>query len=365
MKNLTYYAMVIPGLEDLARAEISEDLRADIKRTSRGIVVFKTDRDPEKILNLKTTEDVFIFGWGTDSLTYRATDVDDIRKWTSKDADWNQLIQAHHQFHPLTKGRPTYRIITQMEGTHGYHRKDAQRAFTKALVTRIPSTWKVVEDNAHMEFWLSIDEKTAVAGVRLTDRTMRHRNYKIAHRPASLRPSVAAAMVRLAQPKPNHQILDPMCGAGTILTEFQLFAEAWRVPHVSPLGGDMEKSAVMDAGANLRKLGKAYLSQWDARRLPLESGSVQRIICNPPFGKQLSADVDIGRLYKHLVAQFDRVLAPRGKAVLLVSEFALLREACEKQKWACEKKYRARILGQMATISLWQKPDLPVTLSHD
>lgn len=363
MKSATFYAMTLPGLEDIARTEISEDLKGDIKITHRGLVVFKTPRPVEEILELKTTEDVFLYGWGTDSLTYRATDLDDIRKWTTKDADWNHLIHLHHQVHPLTKGRPTYRIITQMEGTHGYHRKDAQRAFTKAITSKIPASWKMVEDNSHLEFWLTIDEKTAVAGLRLTDKTMRHRDYKIAHRPASLRPSVAGAMVRLAQTKPNHQVLDPMCGAGTILAEYQLFAEGWRVPHTMPLGGDSERSAVMDANANLRKLGGAFLCQWDARRLPLRDGSVERIICNPPFGKQLAADQDLSKLYRNLTRQFDRVLAPKGKAVLLVSEFAVLREACEKLKWACEKRYRARILGQMATISLWQKPDSQGTLS--
>src|SRR5437588_212813 len=89
----------------------------------------------------------------------------------------------------------------------------------RGLVGKVPATWKTVEENAAVEVWLSIDEATAVCGLRLSDRTMRHRTYKLEHRPASLRPTLAAAMVRLAEIKPPSVVLDPMCGAGTLLAE--------------------------------------------------------------------------------------------------------------------------------------------------
>src|SRR5262249_51077789 len=152
----------------------------------------------------------------------RAEDLDRIRRWTAKDADWEHLFRLHHQLRPLTKGKPSYHLVTQMHGEHGYRRTDARKAFAAGLASKLPAGWREVQENAYLEVWLPIQGKTAISGVRLSDREMRHRSYKVEHRPASLRPSIAAAMVRLAEIKPKHRVLDPMCGAGTILAEHWL-----------------------------------------------------------------------------------------------------------------------------------------------
>src|SRR5438477_142615 len=83
----------------------------------------------------------------------------------------------------------------------------------RGLGGKCPAAWRPAEENAAVEFWLTLDGATAVCGVRLSDRTMRHRTYQLEHRPASLRPTVAAAMVRLAEVRPPHVLADPMCGA--------------------------------------------------------------------------------------------------------------------------------------------------------
>src|SRR5262249_39951081 len=160
--------------------------------------------------------------------------------------------------------------------------------------------------------WLTIDGATAVCGLRLSDRTMRHRSYKLEHLPASLRPTLAAAMVRLAGAGPNHVVLDPMCGAGTILAEqFELARQPRLVPrHV--WGGARDAAALRAATPNLRPLGQAFLARWDATRLPLADQSVDRIISNPPFGKQLGRPEDIGPLYRQALREYDRVLRPGG-----------------------------------------------------
>ena len=57
-------------------------------------------------------EDVFLFAWGTDQLTYRAEDLDKIRRWTEREADWARLLQLHHTIRPKPKGKPTFRVVT-------------------------------------------------------------------------------------------------------------------------------------------------------------------------------------------------------------------------------------------------------------
>jgi tRNA G10 N-methylase Trm11 len=162
-------------------------------------------------------------------------------------------------------------------------------------------------------------------------------------------------MVRLAGSGPHHRVLDPMCGAGTLLAEHLLWAERFRGADRPVRGGDVEQAAVRAAAANLRKLGRALLARWDATRLPLADADVDRILCNPPFGKKVGEPEEVGPLYRRLLPEFDRVLRPGGRAVLLAGDQAALREAARPTGWRPERQVPVRVLGQRAVISVWHK----------
>jgi 23S rRNA G2445 N2-methylase RlmL len=348
------YAMVLPGLEPVAAEEIEEILGGEVKRTGPGFVVFRVPEIDSSLLRLRTTEDVFVYAWGTDKLTYRAADLDSIRRWAAREVDWQHLLRLHHAVRPKPKGRPTYHLVTQMTGQHGYRRKDALQALARGLAGKFPESWRFAEENAAVEVWLTIHGATAVCGLRLSDRTMRHRTYKIEHLPASLRPTLAAAMVRMAEVRPGHVILDPMCGAGTILAETLAVLGVSRHPSIV-CGGDLDRQAVRISAANLRRLGRALLSRWDAAQLPLPDANVDRIVSNPPFGKQMGRPEEIGPLYGRMVREYDRVLKPKGRAVLLVGDLVPLREATRSVGWRPDRQVRVRVLGQATFISVWRK----------
>ena len=354
------YAMVHSGLEEIASEEIVQSLGGEVKRSGGGFIVFRLDDIDRSILSLRTTEDVFLFGWGTDELSYRAKDLDSIERWTDRDAHWDQLLKIHHAVRPKPKAKPTYRYVVQMNGEHGYRRVDAKKAFTRGLAGKLPASWKYAEENASVELWLTINGAMAISGMRLSDRTMRHRSYKHEHLPASIRPTVAAAMVRLADLKPNQTVLDPMCGAGTLLAEAILCTKgkissdggAWKL---RCLGGDIDPSHVRAAQANLRQFDITDLRSWDARAMPLEDESVDRIVSNPPFGKQLSTPEEIGPLYREVVFEMDRVMRPGGKAVLIVSDGRALRDAVERVGWKQQRQVQVRMLGQRSIIAVFRK----------
>jgi 23S rRNA G2445 N2-methylase RlmL len=351
------YALVQPGLEPVASEEIARDLGGEVKRTGRGLVVFRVPEIDDRLLGLRTVEDVFLLAWGSDTLTYKADDLKTIRAWTARKPDWPALFRLHHRLRPKTKGRPTYNLICQMQGEHGYRRADAREAFVEGLSGVIPHGWQFANENAWLEIWLTVRGKTAVCGVRLSDRTMRHRTYKLEHIAASLRPTVAAAMARLAGIGPGMTVLDPMCGAGTILAEVVETARRRRGEPVRVLGGDIDPNAVFVTSQNLEKLGPVALARWDARRLPLPAGSVDRIVCNPPFGKQLSSLDEVGPLYEAAAAEWDRVLKPGGRAVFVVMESELLKDVLKDLGWKPSRRYRVRLLGQPTVLSVWHKPE--------
>jgi len=353
------YAQVIPGLESIAAEEISADLDGEIKKKVEGIVVFRLEEISRRLFDLCTTEDIFLLAWGTEELTYRAQDLESIRRWTARDVDWSNLLRIHHAIRPKPKGKPTIRLVTQMHGQHGYRRIDAGKALAQGLAGKLPASWKYAEENASVEIWLTIHGRTALCGLRLSDRTMRHRSYKLEHVPASLRPTVAAAMVRLLDPRAKQIIVDPLCGAGTILAELW---EYWRrrgllkAGHETKvLGGDIDSSALRAARGNLRPLGPTSLVRWDALHLPLPNHGVECILSNPPFGKQLERPEGMRPFYSHLVHELDRVLLSGGRSVLLVSDWQALKEATTAVDWKLIRQFGLRILGQRATLTLWQK----------
>jgi 23S rRNA G2445 N2-methylase RlmL len=373
------YALVVPGLEPIAADEIRARLGGDVRRTERGTVVFRVPEIDGSVLRLRTAEDVFLFAWGTDQLSYRSDAPEQIRRWTRHEVDWPNLLRLHHAVRP--RGKPTFRLVTQMTGEHGFQRRDAGRALAEGLAGKFPPGWRQVEENATVEVWLTIHGATAVCGVRLSDRTMRHRTYKTEHLPASLRPTVAAAMVRLAEVEAGQTVLDPMCGAGTILGE-ALYVTRPRVrkrgrdsfPQESrPLfrtrkrgeeaeeevprvwGGDIDLNTLHAARSNLWRLGPVFLARWDARRLPLPDACVDRIVSNPPFGKQLGRPEEIGPLYRSMAREYDRVLRPGGRAVLLVGDLTPLRDATRPLAWSPVRQVRARVLGQEAFLTVWRK----------
>ncbi len=270
------YAMVQPGLEDIATDEIERDLGGEVKKSGRGLIAFRVPEITPDILKLRTTEDVFLLAWGTDDLSFRASDLDRITNWTRR-AHWDQLLKIHHAIHPRPKGKPTWWLVTQMTGEHAYRRVDARKAMSLGLEGAFPASWKTSEENASVEVWLTIHGNQAVCGLRLSDRTMRHRTYKAEHLPASLRPTVAAAMVRLAGASPGQVVLDPMCGAGTIVAEQVELARQRGAGRVTIWGGDNDLNALRAASANLRRFDPELLMHWDAAdchcRTPRSSAS--------------------------------------------------------------------------------------------
>jgi tRNA (guanine6-N2)-methyltransferase len=358
------YAMVQPGLEPIAADEINRSLGAEIKKVSRGLVVFRVNEVTPDILKLRTTEDVFLLAWGSDTISYKAADLEKFKQWTAKKPNWPELFKIHHSLRPRTKGKPTFHLVCQREGEHGFRRIDALDAMADGLSGKIPAGWVPYDDNAWLEIWLTIRGSMAVCGLRLTDRTMRHRTYKDDHILASLRPTVAGAMVHLAGIGPSMTILDPMCGAGTILAEaMEVGKLRSRAGKIDLIGGDIDPNAMYVTGENLRNLGPAILCRWDSRRLPLDRNSVDRIITNPPFGKQLSNLAEVPGLYNACVIEWNRVLRPGGRAVFLVMEQDALEEPLIAHGWKSVRKVKVRNMGLGAIVSVWQKPFTDGTLA--
>jgi tRNA (guanine6-N2)-methyltransferase len=107
-------------------------------------------------------------------------------------------------------------------------------------------------------------------------------------------------------------MLDPLCGAGTLPIEAALQGVlAW--------GGDLDSAALDGARTNIRAAGiSVHLQQWDAVHLPLASQSMDRIVTNLPWGRQVQVDENWND-FTAGCGEFQRVLTDGGQIVLLTS----------------------------------------------
>jgi len=140
---------------------------------------------------------------------------------------------------------------------------------------------------------------------------------RIERLPSSTNPVVAEVVVRLAKIRPEHRVLDPFCGSGTLLLAAHRQARPGEL-----IGSDKAGSAIEVA----RRNGLSQLSTADAEAIQRGDRSIDRVIANLPFGKLVGSHHDNLRLYPAAIAEIARVLTPDGRAVLLTEDKRLLKD---------------------------------------
>jgi len=113
-------------------------------------------------------------------------------------------------------------------------------------------------------------------------------------------------------------LLDPCCGAGTILLEAATIAP----PLPALTGSDREESAVEGARANLEannvRGARVTLRDVNELKAQLEPYSLRYIVTNPPYGARIGKKIDFHLLYQSLLAVASYALTPGGRIALLV-----------------------------------------------
>jgi 23S rRNA G2445 N2-methylase RlmL len=351
----------MPGVEQIAWLEVHKRFpRATLQeylfaKDRNGILIFEYGGAPDDLLELRTVEDVFLLALSAEITSRSRSGLQEVTRAIETDPLVERAVQLFRKQRGLGP-RLTYRVVTRMEGQHQYRRIDIEQAVLKGLARRFGNVWQLVEEEADLEVWMNLLGARLLCGLRLSDRTMRHREYQAVHLPASLRPSVAAAMVFLTEPDEHDTFLDPMCGSGTLLAERMLAGANHQV-----LGGDIDARHVEAARRNLAGLGKQWrVSCWDARKLPLGPEAIDAVATNPPFGKQIGSRQEIEQLYPAVIAEIARVLKPSGKAVILSSQYALLKEAVRRQPdLQIVRGYSVAVLGEWGRIYLLKKGERP------
>ncbi len=218
---------------------------------------------------------------------------------------------------------------------------DCQRIIKKAVAVRLGDAYRLStmpeEGERHqIEFFILKDKASLMIDTSGTP--LHKRGYRPVSTAAPLRETLAAAMVKLARPRENVLLWDPMCGSGTIAVEaaMQMTCTApginrdfaaekfhwldksiWEQARDSALGSitetefeayssDISPEAVAIATETVRRAGMTKhvkVFKRDALTIKAE-GRRGTIVCNPPYGERLGDLKEAEKLYRSMGHHF-------------------------------------------------------------
>ncbi|MEJ3748659.1 methyltransferase domain-containing protein [Actinomycetes bacterium KLBMP 9797] len=310
-------ARAVRGVEELVAEEIHGRGIGVVDRIGHREVHFTTADPATALTALSTADDVLLFATSVAGIGDTKADLARLRGGlTSMDAPG---LMAQRRRLGGVAPHGGIDVSASFVGRRRFGRFDIEDAVGGYLAAalRLPyhSRRAGARPPAGTCAWrVTLDGPLATVALRVADRPSHRRGYKRATVPGTLHPPLAAAMVRLAEPRAGHTVVDPCCGAGTLLIEAGI-----AVPGLRLLGADRDEAALRAARDNADGVSVTWLPA-DAARLPLATASADRLLVNPPWGRQVPPRGALAARPEGLWAQARRVLRPDGRLVALLHD---------------------------------------------
>jgi 23S rRNA G2445 N2-methylase RlmL len=150
--------------------------------------------------------------------------------------------------------------------------------------------------------------------------------YRVADVGASINPVVGACLARLVRREDGGMAVDPTCGSGTLLIERAMLDAGMMLA-----GIDISPTAIRAAAGNVIAAGLAArvaVRQGDGGDPAAWPERCDEVLANLPFGLR-TEDRNLDGLYRRVIGNIARTLAPGGRALLYTAHaktlIALLR----------------------------------------
>lgn len=340
MEPAIFAAFVTRGLEDVAAAEITASSKALLTLDTRAKVVLVQAADPRAFSRLRTVDDVAI-------VSARCDSVDDLHDLSGLVADAGQLDGSIEIAQRADRQDGTFSVTVSAAHAAYGPANVIEDTVARAIAGRYG--WQHVQfQRAPIDVRVFIDGTWALIGVRLFDEPLSRRSYRVLSVRGALRPTVAAALVRMATlGKTMQQVWDPFCGSGTILCEAASLGHGvW--------GTDNDPEAVSAARENISGVKREYWGRVEnadstSPRTWQKHRSATAVISNLPWGKQV-AITSKQALYDCVSSGVADLGRRGGTGVLLTAEPRLVVPRLRREAGLSIDERRIGLLGQTPTI---------------
>jgi len=283
-----------PGLEALLRSDLcrllGDDAHPDI--VAPGTVRVSLAHSPTR---LQTCRLMTEFGFLVRAPRVEAqADSAAFAELVASDRVWDVLRR-------WTSGTVRYRLTWMRAGKRRKMLWDVvvQAGRLRPALENAPSQspWEIrLEETPH--------ELIAELKPRYDDRRFSYRRQDV---PAASHPTVAAALIRIAEVKSSDVVWDPFVGSGLELCEAWLAARPHRL-----IGSDIDPDALTAARANLESVGAKGVELRRANALDLDDIRPTSIVTNPPLGRRVLRGQDVKGTLTAFVRHAADLLVPGG-----------------------------------------------------
>jgi tRNA (guanine6-N2)-methyltransferase len=310
-------ARTVRGIESVLAEEIEASGLGVVEHQGHREVRFQHSSSGQRLLDLRCADDVFLVGASVPGIGRTKADLQIL-------AAAAEALPAH-ELQALREAlggpdQPTsVDVSASFLGRRNFNRYDLEDAVGEVLAGRMCLRYYGRREGripppGGMSWRLTVDGDRAFLGLRLGSSPLHRRIYRQVTRPGSVHPPLAAAMVRLARPSDGVRLLDPCCGVGTIPLEAAAVGGGLTI-----VGSDQDWRAIRAAVAN----GAGASVRWmtaDAGLLPLARCSVDLVVTNPPWDRQVPTAGLLAGHPDRFWQELRRVLRPDGRAVVLLTD---------------------------------------------
>lgn len=345
VSNKSYLLIkTVPGLEDVTAMEVKNLVKNvdEIIARPQGImgrILVKVDISPFefcRILNekAKSIEKVIVL-LGMYKVSQSKRGLKDIYE-AVKASKISDFLTPHESFG----------VRPSREGKHEYTSLDIGKVGGDAVIDQIKEIYglrpAVNLKHPSIIIYCGVVGDTCMIGIDTTgDMALHKRGYRVFDHPAALRPTIAYAMIKIANVKEGEILLDPFCGGGTILIEAARLYKKLKI-----FGLDVFAENIKGAYLNATSAGVAEKITFivgDATKLDkIFNINIDKIICNPPYGiRQLRRErrKEIPQLYDKFLLSASKILDDNGLICIITPKKKTIRLAIEKSELQiCHKR---------------------------
>lgn len=361
---MRFYATLPPGLEDVAAKELKKfGCKLRDLRKGKGRIFFNGRKEHIAELNVKSR------------ILERIVILLKIKNFSKLDELYKIVKRIDFGF--ISKGC-SFAIRSMRIGSHDFTSIDISRVVGQAVIDSYKMDYGVrlrvnlkkpdviiraeVVDN---EFLLGVDTTGDVA--------LHKRLWRVYDHPAHLNATIACGMIYLAKWKRNENLIDPMCGSGTIPIEaaligrnippnknrkfafeniFDVECKKWhefKNKRLKISGIERFITHINDAIRNAENAG--VLDTLDFRRGDATKikGCYDCIITNPPYGLRIASKRIVEKLYKDFLKNIRNCIHEKSRIVIITASFVLMEKIIQSIRGLKIKHKRDVMFGGLHT----------------